>query len=67
MAAVLFGIVSVVVFCFVFKTIWKNVTTVSYNGLEGFFKSWGNQIFWALIITGIIMTIIAKILGAVLI
>ncbi|MBQ9498090.1 MAG: hypothetical protein IJR52_11030 [Selenomonadaceae bacterium] len=66
MADIIFGILFVVIFYFVFKAIWTNVTTVSYNGLEGFFKSWGNQIFWAFIITAIIVTIIAKILESVL-
>ena len=66
MADIFFGILFVVIFYFVFKAIWTNVTTVSYNGLEGFFKSWGNQIFWAFIITAIIVTIIAKILESVL-
>ena len=66
MADIFFGILFVVIFYFVFKAIWTNVTTVSYNGLEGFFKSWGNQIMWAFIITLIIVFIIAKILESVL-
>lgn len=66
MADIFFGIIFLVVFYNVFKLIWNNVTTVSYNGLEGFFKSWGSQLMWAFIITLIIMTIIAKILESVL-
>ncbi|MBQ6296513.1 MAG: hypothetical protein IJK81_02245 [Selenomonadaceae bacterium] len=65
MADIIFGIIFLVVFYFVFKLIWNNVTTVSYSGLEGFFKSWGNQIFWAFIITAIIMTIAAKIMESI--
>ena len=66
MADIIFGIIFIVVFYFVFKLIWNNVTTVSYSGLEGFFKSWGSQLIWAFIITLIIMAIIGKILGSVL-
>ena len=65
MADIIFGIIFIVVFYFVFKLIWNNVTTVSYSGLEGFFKSWGSQLIWAFIITLIIMAIIGKILGSV--
>lgn len=66
MADIIFGIIFLVIFYFVFKFIWTHVTTVSYNGLEGFFKSWGSQLMWAFIITLIIMAIIAKILESVI-
>lgn len=66
MADLFGGIIFIVIFYFVFKTIWNNVTTVSYSGLEGFFKSWGNQVFWAFIITAIIITIGAKLLESVM-
>ena len=66
MADVIGVIIFIVIFYFVFKTIWNNVTTVSYNGLEGFFKSWGSQVMWSLIITAIIITIGAKLLESVM-
>lgn len=62
MADIFWGIIFVVIFYYVFKTIWNNVTTVSFNGLEGFFHSWGNQAFWAFVITCVIVAIIAKVL-----
>lgn len=62
MADIFWGIVFVVIFYYVFKTIWNNVTTVSFDGLNGFFHSWGNQAFWAFVITCVIVTIIAKVL-----
>ena len=65
MADFIVGIIFIVIFYTVFRFIWTHVTTVSYNGLEGFFKSWGNQVMWAFIITAIIITIIAKIFGAI--
>ena len=65
MADIIFGIIFLVIFYFVFKFIWTHVTTVSYSGLEGFFKSWGSQLMWAFIISLIIMAIIGKILGSV--
>ncbi|MBQ6005516.1 MAG: hypothetical protein IJL14_04630 [Selenomonadaceae bacterium] len=66
MADFLVGIIFVVIFYNVFKFIWTHVTTVSYSGLEGFFKSWGNQVFWSFVITAIIITILAKILDSIL-
>ena len=65
MADIIVGIIFVVIFYSVFKFIWTHVTTVSYNGLEGFFKSWGSQIMWSFIITLIIMTILAKIFESI--
>ena len=65
MADIIFGIIFVVIFYSVFKFIWTHVTTVSYNGLEGFFKSWGSQVIWAFIITAIIITILAKIFESI--
>lgn len=58
MADAVGSIIFIVIFYYVFKFIWKNVTTVSYNGLEGFFRSWGNQAFWAFMITCFIVTIV---------
>lgn len=66
MADVFWGIVFVVIFYYVFKTIWNNVTTVSFNGLEGFFSSWASQAFWAFIITCFIVAIIAKVLDCII-
>ncbi|MBR7024520.1 MAG: hypothetical protein IKI08_00725 [Selenomonadaceae bacterium] len=65
MADIIWGIIFIVIFYNVFRFIWTHVTTVSYNGLEGFFKSWGSQVIWAFIITAIIITIIAKILDSI--
>ena len=65
MADIIFGIIFIVVFYFVFKLIWNNVTTVSYSGLGGFLKSWGNQLFWAFMIAAIVTTIAAKILESI--
>lgn len=65
MAEILLWIIFIVTFYCVFKLIWNNVTTVSYSGLGGFLKSWGNQLFWAFMIAAIVTTIAAKILESI--
>lgn len=66
MASLLLTVIFVVTFYFAFKTIWKNVTTVSYDGLRGFIHSWWSQILWALVIAGVVTGIAATILDKVI-
>ena len=65
MAGYLLFIIFIVTFYFVFKAIWKNVTTVSYSGLSGFFSSWLSQLIWAGFIAGVVTMIAAKILESI--
>lgn len=60
---IFWGTIFIVIFYFVFKFIWNNVTTVSFNGLEGFFSSWWNQVVWAFVITCVIIVVIAVVLN----
>ena len=66
MVGVILMIIFVVTFYYAFKTIWKNVKTVSYSGLSGFFSSWLSQLIWAGFIAGVVTTIAAKILESIM-
>lgn len=66
MVGVILMIIFVVTFYYAFKTIWKNVKTVSYSGLSGFFSSWLSQLIWAGFIAGVVTMIAAKILESIM-
>ena len=65
MEGIILGAIFIVTFYYAFKTIWKNVTTVSYSGLSGFFSSWLSQLVWAGFIAGVVTMIAAKILESI--